>query len=306
LIVDELIMAERLTDEEINLWWHLGNPMSEIGSLKREPAILEELKSQLSVVKKEIDKFRVDPYSSLIKAIKTNQVLMFGEQHFSDNPQRLLLARILPELKRAGATHLAVEDSVSIQPQLDQFVGTNELDPAILAETFQSQDYLSILREANKAGLKIVAVDLDAEIKRSQRRSLSAFDYHSNRDKFIATQISKILASDADNKVVWTGGAAHCIKARAGDAIEKAAAILDRTHAVFSVRGVTLGSSSSFIFDIAMKTMRQQQTSNKLIAIMIKDSQFIASMRAYDPENTDAWTNLDTRYGQWDMIILHP
>ena len=41
--------------------------MSEIGSLKREPAILKKLESQLSVVKKEIDEFRVDPYSSLIK-----------------------------------------------------------------------------------------------------------------------------------------------------------------------------------------------------------------------------------------------
>jgi hypothetical protein len=110
--------------------------------------------------------------------MQRNRVLAIGENHEEGNS---LIAEYAPEfmreLKKSGATHLAIE----------RVPGANipERDPA----------YTAMLNEARRQGLKIVEVDYGGPIPPGVVRG----DY---RNAWMANKVGEILDEDSDNKVV--------------------------------------------------------------------------------------------------------
>ncbi len=159
----------------------------------KELESLKKTEKELLEVKKEINKFGKDPKESVVDLMKKNRFLGLGESHLSPNPMRDFGAEIIPELKKAGATHFAIEAGLDTQAAIDEFVRTGKLDRTKLPALARSDDYEKILKAAKDAGLKIVCVDTRGK----------------NRDKSMADNIGAILDADKDNKVVYWVGAAH-------------------------------------------------------------------------------------------------
>jgi len=164
----------------------------------------------------EINRFGQDPESTLKALMQNNRVLAIGESHQSPNPQRDLGAQAMADLKAAGATHLAIEAPMYVQPALDEYMRTGRLDPKVLPPLLRDEDYMNMLEAARKNGLKIVAVDANQKYgeasdggrnggPREQRESGPPL----NRDRIMADNVSKILDQDPNNKVVFWVGSQH-------------------------------------------------------------------------------------------------
>jgi hypothetical protein len=162
-------------------------------------------------VLREINVHGEQPEIVLKDLMAKNRVLAVGESHQTPNPQRDLVAQNMSALKEAGATHLAVEMPTNIQPILDDFFYSGQLDLDKLPNLIQTQDYLNLLQAARDNGIKIVAVD------RSDQPADSGQPKPSNaqteplltRDQTMAGNIGKILDQDPANKVVFFVGARH-------------------------------------------------------------------------------------------------
>ncbi|HEY9679117.1 MAG TPA: hypothetical protein V6C76_13995 [Drouetiella sp.] len=147
----------------------------------------------------EINKAGQDPTKVVSDAMKDNRVVAFGESHESPNPQRDFLAQSMADLKKAGATHLAIEAPNTIQPALDEYMKTGKLDPSVLPGDWNSPDCLKILESARANGLKIQAVDIP------HGKAFGSVD----RDGAMAENVGNILKDDPNNKVVFWAGSQH-------------------------------------------------------------------------------------------------
>lgn len=192
-----------------------SRPMSDAtvggtSSLRSEPTVsgkflqgsltdrqLEQLKhigvdrQGLNAVRNEINKFGDDPLRFLTQAIKENKVVMLDsvdQTQYTD-----YVASILPELKKAGATHLAVET---------------------LAQAGQD-----ILKSANGAGLKIVAIRPDTAAP--------------GIDERIAKEITKLVNSAGNSKVIFWGASMFTTRGAVGG--PSAADLLGKQFRVVSI-----------------------------------------------------------------------
>ncbi len=157
---------------------------------------LGELPEELDGIRDEVKKFGKDPTTRLVELMKSCRVLGYGDTHQEGNEARVLLKSMIPELKKAGATHFAIEGPPTLQPVLDEFMKTGELDRSKLPGILNYDDYLELLQEVRKAGLSIVAVD---------DRSKGELQ----RDARMADGIEEILKADKNNKVIFLVGGLH-------------------------------------------------------------------------------------------------
>jgi hypothetical protein len=117
----------------------------------------------LNAVRNEINQFGQDPVKFLTQAIKENKVVMLDDAE--QTQYRDYIGSIMPELKQAGATHLAVDT---------------------LARAGKD-----VLSSAIKAGLKVVPL----------RENIGTSDL----DEGIAREIAKLVASAPNNRVIFWG-----------------------------------------------------------------------------------------------------
>jgi len=151
----------------------------------------------LAAGKNELTKFGVEPTKLLTQLMTNNRVVAVGEVHSPASEEREHGREIIEALKAGGATHLAVEMPLNVQPVLNQFMATGQLDRSKLPEKLRSQSYVDVLIAAKENGMQIVAVDGD-----------QAQPINQKRDQTMDSTIRTIL-SDAKNKVVFWVGADH-------------------------------------------------------------------------------------------------
>lgn len=166
-------------------------------------------------VLKEINAEGKEPIATLASLMEKNRILGIGESHETPNPQRDLGAAAMDSLKKAGATHLAIEAPMRIQPQLDAFMKTGKLNMEDLPPLLRDKDYMDILERARINKIKIVAVDenytYDDGSSSRTRRLAPAYRGapKASRDELMNDGISKILKEDPKNKVIFWVGSLH-------------------------------------------------------------------------------------------------
>gem|GEM_PF-3575038 len=149
---------------------------------------------QIMAVRSDINTYAQDPSVVLPDLMRNNRILGIGEKHHEFNPQRDFVAGIMPQLRAAGATHMAVEMDARYQPILDRFARTGQLQAAdrqAVRGLLNDRSYLQLLSSARDSGLKLVGVDSQS------------------RDVTMSKMISDILEADPQNKVVFWVGANH-------------------------------------------------------------------------------------------------
>ncbi len=288
-------ISETVTDEQVNRWWHVGHPFSQLARLRREDVDDRAVRTQLESIRREINQYGTDPADAIVDAMRRNRVLVFGEHHSPDNPPRQLLMSSFRRLREAGATHVAIEASVSLQEHLDQFNNGADIERNRLPRLLRTDSYVATLEAARTAGLRIVAVD----------RNRTPDDY-ALRDAHMADSISRIL-ENPDNKVVFWVGSRH---GREGlhpgeGAIERAASLLRRRFPVCSVLDQDGSTMSGFLCDFAAGENGVRQP----VAIPMREARTIAGTyifngRLINPRNHQE--DQDQTYGQWNMVILYP
>ncbi len=231
--------------------------------------------AELAAVRDEVSEHAKAPLPFLTDALKNNRILAFGESHFAGR-HRAIGATLMPSLRTSGATHLALEIPEGSQSILDKFVesGTSTALKGI-PEGLIDTDYFLMLRNARDSGLKLVAAD--------SYKSMSGI-WHGNRDVSMADNISAILDSDPNTKVVFWTGAGHL--ERSGNT---AAEYLARRFPIFTVHNMdtVLGMNP-------LSTITQDISSTAAVRTSIMP---IVSQLG-------AGTGKDT-YGLWDAVLLH-
>ncbi|MBC7997227.1 MAG: hypothetical protein IAF58_04760, partial [Leptolyngbya sp.] len=166
-------------------------------------------------VLKEINAVGKEPIATLASLMEKNRVLGIGESHESPNPQRDLGVAAMDSLKKAGATHLAIEAPMRIQPQLDAYMKTGKLSIDDLPPLLRSKDYMDILERARINKIKIVAVDENYTYDDgSSSPSIKLAPAHraaptASRDELMTEGVSQILKEDPKNKVIFWVGSLH-------------------------------------------------------------------------------------------------
>jgi hypothetical protein len=187
----------------------------------------------------------------------------------------------MPELKKNGATHLALEIDAELQPVLDEFMKTGKLDKSKLPALLQDKDYVDMLEEARKSGLKLVAVDTHAS--------------GADRDKHMADSISKVLEADPKSKVVFWVGSQH-LKDPPGDAHPSAAELLRKKYDTSTV------ISRLPLFDDISAVHRVAEGLKDAVAIKTKDAKTLGTLDTFKKSSSlDGET-----YGEWDTVVVYP
>ena len=177
-------------------------------------------------VRAEINQNGQDPSSLLPELMKKNRVVAIGETHESPNPERDLGALAMADLKKAGATHLAIEAPERIQPELNEYMRTGKLDPKVLPPLLRDNDYLKMLEAARTSGLKITAVDANRKNPFAEREP------YVNRDKYMADSVGEILDKNPANKVVFWVGSGHLEKSESPNYKTAADLLKEKTSTV--------------------------------------------------------------------------
>lgn len=179
---------------------------------------------QIRQVRNEVNKQGMDPSKAIVNAMKHNRVLILGETHTTTpdhNSMRLLGPDLIPALVHHGATHLALEIDIRFQPYLEQFQKTGIVSDQFKEELTKkapllaSDDYYDVLRAANKAGLKLIAVDKPRPdlpprppLEPGQPPQPLPVEYllaSKGRDEHMAKQIEELLKDPEAKVVFWVG-----------------------------------------------------------------------------------------------------
>lgn len=183
---------------------------------ERELAILGSDMSaeKIKEVKEEIARLGRSPQEAIAAALKTNRVIAIGETHTDLNGMEADGRALIPKFAENKVTHLAVEMSKFIQPTLDKFLA-GKIDVRTFSreiygdDTRQSDNWLSMIKEAHDAGIKIVPVDDMEPLGQAERAKGISEKVATHRDEHMAGEISKILNADKNSKVVFWAGSNH-------------------------------------------------------------------------------------------------
>lgn len=170
---------------------------------------------QLVRMKAEVNAVGVQPEVAMVQAVRQNRIVGLGELHLELNAFRDHGASLMHDFAREGATHLAVEVSRCDQPILDRLMETGSLSAAdrqLLKQRYPGMhdNYFDMLEAAQRAGLRIVAVDCMKEAGMPQG---SAEEIATQRDiirnQHMADEIARIVENDPNAKVLFWIGMNH-------------------------------------------------------------------------------------------------
>ncbi len=174
--------------------------------------------SQLSLIEEEISNARNDVYEALVERIEAKKpaLIVLGEMHSRVDRQRQLAGELVNYCGTNGYTVLALELSPSLQPALDEFSRTKDLNQ--LQTVFREQsidrwflrgypednfmgmpdeDIFKMIVTANAHNMKLVCVDEARPIRGG----------FTGRDKTMATGVAGEL--NLGKKLILWGGYTH-------------------------------------------------------------------------------------------------
>ncbi len=144
------------------------------------------------------------PY--VIEKLRSHQIVLMGTIH--QKPQILeLTAQLLPLVKPAGVTHLALEVSSDQQANIERFIqhGTGQADIRLhhSIDCWQYRRLFTIIRKLPPDQRPhVVAIDLPP----------SQYDGSIGRDAYMADALSDMFQVRADRKVLAIMGSLHVLK----------------------------------------------------------------------------------------------
>lgn len=144
------------------------------------------------------------PY--VLEKLRSHQIVLVGTIH--QKPQILeLTAQLLPLIRAAGVTHLAIEVSSDQQSNIDRFIqnGTGLMDIHLhhSIDCMQYRRLFSIVRDLpSHQRPHIVAIDLPP----------SQYSGHISRDAYMADALFDMFHPRTDRKVLVILGSLHVLK----------------------------------------------------------------------------------------------
>jgi hypothetical protein len=235
-------------------------------------------------LRKEANLSAEDPLEALTAALKRGRAVMVGEYHVSDSINRSLGAKLMPQLKEAGLTHLAIEHSSDFTGKI--FDANGKLDIDSLPPLLQHREFYDLLNSANKAGIEIVPVDsaLDAP------RDLASRNVHMDQ------QIADIL-ENPDNKVLyWVGNRHLQMLDTTGEGPQVARLLRDR--------GITLttfyGQHDNFWRE---EPVRNLFTPHKPLAVPTSKAPTLSSLSWL---HDDSASHALSKFSEFDYVLMYP
>lgn len=179
----------------------------------------EEVKPELiEAISKKLNAVGKDPQTAILDAVKSNRVVALGETHVSPNGLQEDGIALIPKMKEAGLTHLAVEIRKSQQGMLDEFLQGKISSDEFKTRFFETHDHkghgddwLKLMKTAHNAGIKVVAVDDYKNLDKIEYLGISK-ETATQRDKSMSGMIGDILDKDPKAKVLFWVGADHLEK----------------------------------------------------------------------------------------------
>lgn len=256
----------------------------------------------LKDIRQEIIDNGEEPVDALVSAMKENRILAIGEGHYEIEPQRDLGAKIIPLLKEAGATHLAIEVPENIQSYINEYEKTGKLAVEKLPCLLQSDNYIRILDAARRNDIKVLAVDRSLY---NFKNDMIYADYDGvgmqqpSRDQVMATNIGNILRDTPNSKVIFWVGSGHLHQNHNGiqPKYRNASTLLkDAGYSICTFRGEygCKSNSPSLLMQIAGDT-------NSPVSISTNKTKKLGDLTVYNPQVRPV-----NQYKEWDQIIIYP
>jgi len=264
-------------------------------------ASLEKTREELEAIRSEINVFGEDPAEVAVRVLKEHQILGLGEMHLSRDGHRKLGARLMPALREAGATHLALEVSRWVQPALDEFERSGQLDRGELPCLLADDEFLDILESARHAGIKLVAADNRPE----QRRDAAGHTIAAEPalvdqprelvwDEHMAFAIGQILDSDPAAKVVFWVGNMHLLDHRGQGRLITAARLLRQRFKLCTVMGADRAYTSCSL-------VRLTKNLRRAVAVSTSKAEQIKQFCRGTPAGP-----VCEPFGCWDYVFIYP
>ncbi|MBX9693607.1 MAG: hypothetical protein K2Z81_14560, partial [Cyanobacteria bacterium] len=212
----------------------------------------------LEKVKGDINKFGRDPKEAILEAGKKSDILGLGELHVTPNGLRTLAETLMPDFKKQGFTHLAVEIHHEHQGILDRFAKGDTTAADELKKIYGGahSDSLSMMAAAAKAGIKLVAVDGHTEKPEGieSRRNDQSDDVDAKelqgRDNQMASRIAKIKETEPNSKILFVVGASHLDANLGGGDTRQSAG--NQLKEIGKAKGFNVTTFSSHIADTSL------------------------------------------------------
>lgn len=235
-------------------------------------------------LRKEMAKHGDNPADALVAALKKSRVVMVGEYHVVDSAHRELGAEVMPQLKKAGLTHLAIEHSRDFQGKIFKADGT--LDQKALPELLRHYEFFRLLESAKKSGIEVVPVDASYNGSR-------AIDY---RNRVMDQEITSILENPKHKVLFWVGNRHLEMTNGTGDGPQVASLLRDRKIPVTTF----YGSHDNFWRE---EPLRNMLTPDRAIAVPTTKAPALSSL-SYLHSDQDG--HLINQYKQFDFVLIHP
>ncbi len=243
--------------------------------------------------KHEIDSHGRDPKETVQDALKDNRVILIGETHTSPNPSRYWGNEMVPEFKKAGVTHLAVEMDQDAQRFLTKNGKVNR--PGLRLSGYRADnDFCDMIDAALAAGIKIVPVD-----------KADAATRDPDRDQCMSNAIDGILTSDNNAKVVYWVGSTHAQKAHTRyDSTAQLLTESGKKHGyTVATFGITtdhprLSTSTPYIFAESLRDP---------VSVKTADTKFLKNLPSSSLPQGDYYKwHSESKVGDWDYLVMFP
>lgn len=277
---------------------------AEESSLTRKTGSPRERTAEANAIRKEVNRYGDDPTYVMTQALKRDgvRVLAVGEEHLPfDSPLHKTLAEAMPDLRKAGATTLAIELPASAQKYFDEYLRTGSFNIAaddasslavMMRGVIEDHGFLQIVKSAHDAGMKVVAIDHPSALTRLPI----------DRDRFMSEQIMSVL-EQPDTKVIYLGGNLHT---------GRGVSVFGNTMLVNHLRnslgtpnspneGAVVGIQTVFNTETPMNMHEVVASLNTPVAVPIKALRTIPELQA------GAHPSLGTnKIGEWDYLFMYP
>lgn len=143
--------------------------------------------------------------AAIVKLAKSTNMLMINENHYYPS-HRLLVLALLPQLKEAGYTHLALE---ALGSPADSLLNLPLAYPKLTTGFYSmEQNYSNLLREAKKLGFQFVAYEntdskKDREIGQAENLYTRTIGKNKNAKVLVIAGVDHILEIPSTNGKKW-------------------------------------------------------------------------------------------------------
>ncbi len=267
------------------------------------PSDWNDRKSLDKRIQSEVDTLGKDGSQALLDAVRKHRVVGVGEVHTNgDYPNSILflLTKMMPEFKKVGVTHLALEaNKRDHQSTLEETNKTKRFEPKTKRGIAFNDDWNKMLEAAAVNGIKLVAVD-DNPVRELTLTSPITLKENQHRENFMAKEIADIVNSDPSARVLWPVGDLHMIRRTGRDGYRWAGQQLSEYAQKNGWSYTNFASSMATPFDPLQRVQVDKPT-----AVNLKDAKTLGGNPTSMPQMKEPRMP-DSKVGDFDSILFVP